>query len=110
MNKIANSTIVMLRRSQLHPHPDNPRKDLGDLEELKESIREHGIMQNLTVVPVDDNLEDFRILIGHRRFAASEGVLSELPCVIAAGQHPSTGYHDYPIGCPTNGNDAGCLK
>lgn len=85
MNKIANSTIVMLRRSQLHPHPDNPRKDLGDLEELKESIREHGIMQNLTVVPVDDNLEDFRILIGHRRFAASEGVLSELPCVIAEG-------------------------
>ena len=85
MNKIANSTIVMLRRSQLHPHPDNPRKDLGDLEELKESIREHGIMQNLTVVPVDENLEDFRILIGHRRFAASEGVLSELPCVIAEG-------------------------
>ena len=85
MNKIANSTIVMLRRSQLHPHPDNPRKDLGDLEELKESIREHGIMQNLTVVPVDDDLEDFRILIGHRRFAASEGVLSELPCVIAEG-------------------------
>lgn len=85
MNKIANSAIIMLRRSQLHPHPDNPRKDLGDLEELKESIREHGIMQNLTVVPVDDNLEDFRILIGYRRFAASEGVLSELPCVIAEG-------------------------
>lgn len=85
MGDYVKSGIVMLKRSQLHPHPDNPRKDLGDLEELKASIREHGIMQNLTVVPVDDDLEDFRILIGHRRFAASEGVLSELPCVIAEG-------------------------
>lgn len=85
MGDYVKSGIVMLKRSQLHPHPDNPRKDLGDLEELKASIREHGIMQNLTVVPVDDDLEDFRILIGHRRFAASEGILFELPCVIAEG-------------------------
>ena len=76
------SSVVMLSRSHLHPHPDNPRKDLGDLEELRESIREHGVMQNLTVIPVDDEFEDFTILIGHRRYAASEGILTELPCVI----------------------------
>ena len=76
------NSVVMLSRSHLHPHPDNPRNDLGDLEELRESIREHGIMQNLTVIPVDDKFEDFTILIGHRRFAASEGILTELPCVI----------------------------
>ena len=75
-------SIVYLHRSQLEPHPDNPRKDLGDLEELRESIRQNGIMQNLTVIPTDDTLEHFRILIGHRRFAASEGILNELPCVI----------------------------
>lgn len=75
-------SIVWLQRSQLEPHPDNPRKDLGDLEELRESIRQNGIMQNLTVIPTDDTLEHFRILIGHRRFAASEGILNELPCVI----------------------------
>jgi ParB/RepB/Spo0J family partition protein len=74
--------IVMIRREQLHPHPDNPRKDLGDLEELRESIKEHGIMQNLTVVPDKDG---YKILIGHRRFAASEGILEELPCVISEG-------------------------
>ena len=85
MGDYVKSGIVMLKRSQLHPHPDNPRKDLGDLEELKASIREHGIMQNLTVVPMDDDFEDFKILIGHRRFAASEGILFELPCVIAEG-------------------------
>lgn len=75
-------SIVYLNRSQLEPHPDNPRKDLGDLEELRESIRQNGIMQNLTVIPTDDSYEHFRILIGHRRFAASEGILYELPCVI----------------------------
>ena len=85
MNEKTKTCVVMLKRSQLHPHPDNPRKDLGDLEELKASIKEHGVMQNLTVVPVDDNFNDFRILIGHRRFAASEGILFELPCVIAEG-------------------------
>lgn len=79
------SSIIYLKRSQLEPHPDNPRKDLGDLEELRESIREHGIMQNLTVIPTDDTLEHFRILIGHRRFAASEGILTELPCVMVEG-------------------------
>lgn len=36
---------------QIYEHPDNPRKDLGDLTELTESIRKNGIMQNMTVVP-----------------------------------------------------------
>lgn len=79
-----NNKIVMLPRELLHQHPDNPRKDLGDLTELRESIREHGIMQNLTVVPETEEQGDgYRILIGHRRFAASEGILDELPCVVA---------------------------
>ena len=79
-----NNNIVMIDRRDLKPHPDNPRKDLGDLEELRESIREHGIMQNLTVVPDPlPALGTYKILIGHRRFAASEGILYALPCVIA---------------------------
>lgn len=44
-----NNNVVMIKREFLHPHPDNPRKDLGDLSELRESIKEHGVMQNLTV-------------------------------------------------------------
>ena len=43
-------SIVKIPIDQLYPHPDNPRKDLGDLSELAESIRAKGIMQNLTVV------------------------------------------------------------
>ena len=31
--------IVNIGLEHIHPHPDNPRKDLGDLTELAESIK-----------------------------------------------------------------------
>lgn len=43
-------TIQMINLSEIYPHPDNPRKDLGDLRELTDSIEKNGIMQNLTVI------------------------------------------------------------
>lgn len=46
---MAEITNIACRR--LHPHPDNPRKELGDLTELAASIKENGIFQNLTVIP-----------------------------------------------------------
>lgn len=64
----------------IHNHPDNPRKDVGDVTELAESIKHSGIMQNLTVVPFG---EEYRVIIGHRRLAASKlAGLTELPCVV----------------------------
>ena len=46
-----NDGIVWLPIDSLFPHPDNPRKDVGDVTELADSIKAKGIMQNLTVVP-----------------------------------------------------------
>ena len=43
--------ITYIPIQQLHPHPDNPRKELGDLSELAASIKENGVYQNLTVIP-----------------------------------------------------------
>ena len=43
-----------IQPKQIRPHPQNPRKDLGDLEELEDSIRANGIFQNLTVVEYID--------------------------------------------------------
>ena len=43
--------IKYIKVSDIYPHPDNPRKELGDLTELADSIRENGIYQNLTVIP-----------------------------------------------------------
>lgn len=72
--------LVMIPIEQLYPHPDNPRKVLGDLTEIADSIRAKGVFQNLTVVPYEDG---YRIIIGHRRRAASElAGLTHLPCVI----------------------------
>lgn len=65
---------------RLHPHPDNPRKNLGDLTELSDSIKANGIFQNLTVVPDGDG---YTVIIGHRRLAAAKlAGLTEVPCVI----------------------------
>ena len=43
--------LQQIELTKLHPHPSNPRKDLGDLTELADSIKTNGIFQNLTVVP-----------------------------------------------------------
>ena len=97
---MAEITNIACRR--LHPHPDTPRKELGDLTELAASIKENGIFQNLTVIPghylnsreyiakcVDEggdaaaaaaawtpkavwSSEDYTIIIGHRRAAAAQ--------------------------------------
>ena len=70
---VANVTGVnMVDTKKLRPHPKNPRKNLGDLSELTESIRKNGIMQNLTAVPDPDKEDGYMIIIGHRRFAAGK--------------------------------------
>ena len=105
-----NRTLQYIQTDRIFPHPDNPRKNLGDLTELADSIRHSGVMQNLTVVsnrisqadyeklldsceghPTDyqrhmlnHGLEDsYTVVIGHRRLAAAKlAGLSELPCVV----------------------------
>ena len=73
--------IQMIPIEKLYNHPDNPRKEVGDVTELAESIKHSGIMQNLTVVPFEDG---YRVIIGHRRLAASKiAGLSQLPCLIS---------------------------
>lgn len=75
------SNIVYINTAELYPHPDNPRKELGDLTELAASIRSKGIMQNLTVVPRDEG--GYTVIIGHRRCGAAKlAGLTALPCVI----------------------------
>lgn len=75
--------ITMVQADKLRPHPKNPRKDLGDLSELTESIKQNGIMQNLTAVSDPENEDGYLIIIGHRRFAAGkEAGLTEFPVTI----------------------------
>ena len=69
--------LVNIPIGHLAPHPNNPRKDVGDVEELAKSIEVNGLMQNLTVVPKDADkpvtpTSDFIVLIGNRRLAAAK--------------------------------------
>lgn len=81
----APSNMILLPVNRLHPHPDNPRKELGDLTELADSIKANGIFQNLTVIPDDltSSFTQFTVIIGHRRLAAAKlAGLTEVPCVV----------------------------
>ena len=79
---------AMIPISSLKHHPDNPRKDLGDLEELTASIKANGILQNLTVVRESPTSGYYLVVIGNRRFEASKAAgLTELPCVISEMDH-----------------------
>lgn len=64
--------IINISIEKLVPHPLNPRKDLGDLTELTESIKENGVLQNLTVTPRFDIFDSYTVIIGHRRLAAAK--------------------------------------
>ena len=77
----------------LKHHPNNPRKNLGDLEELRKSIAANGLLQELTVIPVNaagknttiENATDYYVLIGNRRFEAGKDILDTFPCNIIEG-------------------------
>lgn len=75
---------VMLPIDRLRPHPDNPRKDIGDVSELAESIKANGIFQNLTVLfNIDEDEDIYTVIIGHRRLAAAKlAGLKEVPCMV----------------------------
>lgn len=67
---------------KLHHHPDNPRQDYRDIEELAQSIKENGVLQNLTVVP--DGSGDYYVVIGNRRLeGALAAGLKTVPCSIS---------------------------
>lgn len=68
--------------SALDPNPYQPRQgmDPADLESLKASILEHGVLQPIVVRRKEDR---FQIIAGERRFRAAQGVgLAEVPVVI----------------------------
>ena len=79
-----NKELVYIEVKKIHSNPNNPRKDLGDIEELSESIKVKGVMQNLTVVASPEHPGEYMAVIGHRRRAAAEKAgLEKVPCVIS---------------------------
>ena len=71
----------MIPVDKIQPNPEQPRKALGDLRDLTESIREKGVLEPLLVryVPREDA---YHIISGERRYHASRAAgLREVPCI-----------------------------
>ena len=71
----------MVPVDKIRPNPDQPRKMLGDLRELTDSIKEKGVLEPLLVrfMPRDDC---YHIISGERRYHASRAAgLREVPCI-----------------------------
>lgn len=65
---------------------DNPRTDLGDLEELAESILSVGLKEPILVIPAHDKGDEkttfYYVEDGERRLEAMRGRWSEMPAII----------------------------
>lgn len=75
----------ILSIGQLTPNPDQPRTsfDPQALDELADSIREHGLLQPILVRPIPTKPDLYEIVAGERRWRASQKAqLHQIPVVI----------------------------
>lgn len=61
------SPFSELEISKVYPNPEQPRREFKDIEELASTIKEHGLLQPITVVKKDDG---YMIISGERRYRA----------------------------------------
>ena len=70
----------MIPLSMIEPNAEQPRTNMGNIEELAASIREKGVLQPILVRNVGSN--QYEIISGERRFrAASLAGLDEIPAI-----------------------------
>lgn len=75
--------IQEIELSKLKNHPMNVRRTYADIDELADSIKKNGVMQNLTVIPDQDQEGCYLVVIGNRRLlAAQKAGLQTVPCQI----------------------------
>src|SRR4029077_5346537 len=75
--------IHQIKLAGIVPSPLQPRKDFAPeaLQELVESIRQHGIIQPLIVRPLNGGA--YELIAGERRWrAAQEAGLSQVPVIV----------------------------
>jgi len=78
----AKDNIVELKITEIEPDINQPRKSFDDekLEELANSIKEHGVIQPIIVSKKDDY---YQIIAGERRWRASKKAgLKSIPAII----------------------------
>lgn len=80
MSNYQSNEIKLINTSLIDPHPDNPRKNIGDVTDLAASIKANGLLTPLSVVP---NGIRYRVIAGHRRLAAcKQAGTGAVPCFV----------------------------
>jgi len=78
--------IVLLPVKEIHADPGfNCRGHIAptDVVELARDIANHGLQQPITVMPVDSDKHNFKIICGHRRHKAFEVLEKDkIPCIV----------------------------
>ena len=76
--------VVFLPAGRIRPNPQQPRKVFSEenLQDLSASIREHGVLQPLSVRRIGNSYE---LIAGERRLRAAKlAGLTEIPCIVMA--------------------------
>ena len=79
---IETGRVVFLPARTIRPNPDQPRRVFSPeaLEELSQSIAQHGVLQPLSVRRVE---EGYQLIAGERRLRAAKlAGLTEIPCIV----------------------------
>ena len=82
-NVLENETVQTLPISRVEPRKDQPRRDFdpATIEELAASIREYGLIQPITVRPLDKGY--YQIIAGERRWRAARlAGLTQVPAIV----------------------------
>ncbi|MGP5219410.1 ParB/RepB/Spo0J family partition protein [Arthrobacter rhombi] len=80
---VKTSTFENMQIEKLRNHDGNIRSQVGEIDELADSIKAQGILQPLTVAPHPTLEGDYTVIAGHRRLqAAKRAGLSYVPVII----------------------------
>lgn len=82
--------VVMIPSRNIIQNPENFEiYTLGDMENLRDDIRQNGLRQPLEVIPMEDETDCYMLISGHRRWAAcsilsmcGDSRFDVLPCLI----------------------------
>jgi len=82
LDKVDESNIVDIDLNLIEPNPNQPRKtfDSDKIQELADSINEHGLIQPIIVKKVDEN---YQLIAGERRWRACiELGMDKIPAIV----------------------------
>ncbi len=86
----ADATVQEIAIEDIVANPYQPRKTFNEqqLQELADSIKEHGVIQPLVV---NQTANGYELVVGERRFRASQiAGLKKVPVIVKSGMHDQT--------------------